>query len=98
MVKIIDKSEGQKNAKASIRGFNGAVSLFVVAAQTTIMPIILTDAKVARNPIVFVNNSFLALTAYARDVANQRAESSCQQHPVDRAINHSPASLEVLDE
>lgn len=67
MAKITYKSEGQKSAEASVRDFKDDLGPFVVAAETTRMPMIFTDAKAARNPIIFVNNSFLALTGYARD-------------------------------
>lgn len=67
MAKITNKSKEQKSAEASVRDFKDDLGPFVVAAETTRMPMIFTDAKAARNPIVFVNNSFLALTGYARD-------------------------------
>ncbi|WP_161978317.1 PAS domain-containing sensor histidine kinase [Sphingomonas oligophenolica] len=47
--------------------FRDALGPFVVAAETTRMPMVFTDADGAGNPLVFVNDSFVALTGFARD-------------------------------
>jgi PAS domain S-box-containing protein len=39
---------------------------FVIAAETTRMAMLFTDARVGGNPIIFANDAFLALTGYAR--------------------------------
>lgn len=67
MPKITLKSDAQLSAEASVDEFKNELGPFVVAAETTRMPMIFTDAKAARHPIIFVNNSFLALTGYDRD-------------------------------
>lgn len=67
MTAIIDKSEEQKNAGTNVNDFKDKPGQFVVAAETTRMPIIFTDATTATNPIIFANNSFLTLSGYARD-------------------------------
>ncbi len=64
--KIIDKSEEQKEAEADVEGFEKDLGPFVVAAETTRMAMIFTDAKEPNNPIIFANDSFLSLTGYAR--------------------------------
>lgn len=40
---------------------------FVVAAETTRMPMMFTDAKAPGHPIIFANDAVLALTGYDRD-------------------------------
>lgn len=41
--------------------------IFFAAVQTTRMPMIVTDPRLADNPIVFANAAFLAMTGYASD-------------------------------
>ena len=62
-----DKSEDQKAAEAEVDVFRRDLGPFVVAAETTRMPMVFTDAKVDGEPIIFANDSFLALTGYARE-------------------------------
>jgi PAS domain S-box-containing protein len=66
MTKITKKSEEQKGAEAEVEAFRKDLGPFVVAAEGTRMPMVFTDAKVAGDPIVFANDSFLALTGYDR--------------------------------
>jgi PAS domain S-box-containing protein len=40
---------------------------FVIAAETTRMAMLFTDACAAGDPIIFANDAFLSLTGYARD-------------------------------
>jgi PAS domain S-box-containing protein len=61
------KSTAQQSAEAEVEKFRGDLGPFVVAAETTRMAMAFTDAKVTGNPIIFVNDSFLALTGYARE-------------------------------
>jgi PAS domain S-box-containing protein len=70
---IARKSRRQKNAEAEVEGFRQDLGPFVVAAQTTRMPMVFTDAKAPGHPIIFVNDSMLALTGYSREeVLGQR--------------------------
>jgi len=62
----IAKSDEQKEAEAEVETFAKALGPFVVAAQATRMPMVFTDAKTSANPIIFVNDAFLALTGYDR--------------------------------
>jgi PAS domain S-box-containing protein len=66
MPKIIKKSAEQKIAESEVESFRQARGPFVVAAETTRMAMVFTDAKEAGNPIIFANESFLALTGYDR--------------------------------
>ena len=54
----------QQVAEADIEGFKEQLGPFVVAAETTRMPMVVTDAKAPGSPVIFVNQSFLALTGY----------------------------------
>jgi PAS domain S-box-containing protein len=64
---IMIKSEGQKVAEAEVEGFRQDLGPFVVAAETTRMAMLFTDAKEPTNPIIFANDAFLELTGYALD-------------------------------
>jgi len=61
------KSKQQEEAEAQVEGFKNDRGSFVVAAETTRMAMVFTDAKQPDNPIIFANDSFLSLTGYARD-------------------------------
>ena len=62
-----DKSETQKGAEAEVDSFRKDLGPFVVAAETTRMAMLFTDAQQTDNPIIFVNDAFLDLTGYERD-------------------------------
>ncbi|WP_353034659.1 HWE histidine kinase domain-containing protein [Mesorhizobium sp. M1328] len=53
-------------AEAEVEGFRKDLGPFVVAAETTRMAMVFTDAK-HENPIIFVNDAFLELTGYSRE-------------------------------
>ncbi len=61
------KDRDQKNAEAEVEEFKKDLGPFVVAAETTRMAMVFTDAKEPDNPIIFANDSFLKLTGYDRD-------------------------------
>ena len=67
MSKIMNKSEEQKAAEAEVESFRKNLGPFVVAAETTRMAMVFTDATEPDNPIIFANDSFLALTGYDRE-------------------------------
>ncbi len=60
-------SELQDDAEADVEGFKEDLGPFVVAAETTRMPMVFTDAKQANNSIIFANDSFISLVGYSRD-------------------------------
>jgi PAS domain S-box-containing protein len=66
MPEIVKKSKEQEVAEADVDRFRKDLGPFVVAAETTRMAMVFTDAKEADNPIVFANDSFLSLTGYER--------------------------------
>ncbi|MDB5469447.1 MAG: blue-light-activated histidine kinase 1 [Caulobacter sp.] len=67
MPRIVDKSQGQKNAEADVQRFRADLGPFVVAAETTRMAMVFADARDPEHPIIFANDSFLALTGYDRE-------------------------------
>jgi hypothetical protein len=67
MPEIRDKSVKRKNAEAAVKSFQMDLGPFVVAAESTRMAMVFTDAKEFDNPITFANNSFLSLTGYAHE-------------------------------
>jgi PAS domain S-box-containing protein len=64
---FVRKSEDQKDAEAEVESFHDHLGPFVVAAETTRMPMLFTDAKQPGNPIIFANDSFLVMTGYPRE-------------------------------
>jgi PAS domain S-box-containing protein len=67
MPEITNKSEEQKVAEAEVDSFRKDLGPFVVAAETTRMAMVFTDAKEPGHPIIFANDAFLALTGYGRE-------------------------------
>ena len=61
------KDPEQKLAEAEVEEVKDETSPFVIAAETTRMPMVFTDAKEVDHPIIFANDAFLKLTGYARD-------------------------------
>ena len=67
MPEITNKSEEQKDAEAEVESFRKDLGPFVVAAETTRMAMVFTDAKEPGHPIIFANDSFLSLIGYDRN-------------------------------
>ena len=67
MPKIVTRSEDQKAAEAEGDSFHNDLGPFVVAAETTRMAMVFTDACETDNPIIFANDAFVELTGYARE-------------------------------
>jgi PAS domain S-box-containing protein len=63
---ITNKSEEQKAAEGEVESFREDLGPFVVAAETTRMAMVFTDAKELGHPIIFANDAFLSLTGYDR--------------------------------
>ena len=64
MSREIEKSGKQEAAEADVEGYKQNLGPFVVAAETTRMPMVFTDAKAPGMPIIFANQAFLNLTGY----------------------------------
>jgi two-component system sensor kinase FixL len=57
----------QEAAVHEVERFQAALGPFVVAAKATRMPMLFTNAGAPRHPIIFANDSLLALTGFARE-------------------------------
>src|SRR5471032_1223575 len=66
MPTIVRKTHEQKGAEAEVESFEKRLGPFVVAAEKTRMAMVFSDAKEPNSPIIFANDSFLALTGYDR--------------------------------
>ena len=62
-----NKSREQEDAESEVESFRKELGPFVVAAETTRMAMVFTDAKEANHPLIFANDSFLSLAGYARE-------------------------------
>jgi PAS domain S-box-containing protein len=62
----VDKSKEQKAAESEVESFRKDLGPFVVAAETTRMAMVFTDAKESNHPLIFANDSFLSLAGYSR--------------------------------
>jgi PAS domain S-box-containing protein len=60
-------SKQQDDAEADVDSFKADLGPFVVAAETTRMPMVFTDAKQSNNAIIFANDSFISLFGFHRD-------------------------------
>ena len=61
------KDREQKAAEADVAGFKQDLGPFVIAAETTRMPMVFTDAKKPDNPLIYANDAFIKLTGYESD-------------------------------
>jgi PAS domain S-box-containing protein len=62
-----NKSKEQRAAESEVESFRKDLGPFVVAAETTRMAMVFTDAKAANHPLIFANDSFLSLSGYDRE-------------------------------
>jgi PAS domain S-box-containing protein len=62
-----NKSKEQQAAESEVDSFRKDLGPFVVAAETTRMAMIFTDAKEPNHPLIFANDSFLSLVGYGRE-------------------------------
>lgn len=67
MTSHVEKSDKQMSSEANVEHFHKDLGPFVVAAETTRMAMVFTDANTHDNSIIFANDSFLKLTGYDRD-------------------------------
>jgi two-component sensor histidine kinase len=75
MSEITKKSDQQKVAEAEVESFRKDLGPFVVAAETTRMAMVFTDATKPDNPIIFANDIFLSLTGYDREEVLGKSEA-----------------------
>lgn len=86
------KDQEQRKAEADVEEFRSDLGPFVVAAETTRMPMVFTDAKKPDNPIIFANDAFLKLTGYDRDELLAQRFNFLLADPTDR---HSLKEIKI---
>jgi len=86
MSEITKKSDQQKVAEAEVEGFRKDLGPFVVAAETTRMAMVFTDATKPDNPIIFANDSFLSLTGYDREEVLGKSFNFLMAHGADAEV------------
>src|ERR1700674_4450772 len=78
-----NKSKEQKVAESEVESFRENLGPFVVAAETTRMAMVFTDAKEPDNPIIFANDAFLSLTGYEREEVLGQSFNFLMAHGAD---------------
>ena len=78
------KDSEQHAAEAQVETFRDDRGPFVVAAETTRMPMVFTDSDKADHPIIFANDAFLELTGYDRDELLAQSFNFLLADPSDR--------------
>ncbi|MFJ7311825.1 HWE histidine kinase domain-containing protein [Pseudomonas sp. NPDC098747] len=86
MSEVQQKSEKQEDAEAAVDDFRKDLGPFVVAAETTRMAMLFTDAKAPGDPIVYANDSFLKLTGYDRNEVLGQSFNSLLEQRVDPEV------------
>jgi PAS domain S-box-containing protein len=95
MSEITIKSDQQKGAEAEVESFRKDLGPFVVAAETTRMAMVFTDATKPDNPIIFANDSFLSLTGYDREEVLGKSFNFLMAHGADaEALRRIKAEFE----
>src|ERR1700688_1095174 len=95
MSEITKKSDQQKVAEAEVESFRKDLGPFVVAAETTRMAMVFTDATKPDNPIIFTNDSFRSLTGYDREDVLDKSFNFLMAHGADaEALTRIKAEFE----
>src|SRR6202166_999144 len=71
--------KAQKDAEFEVASFRKDLGPFVVAAETTRMATVFTDAKEANHPLIFANDSFCA--GFRMPAIDSRATSTGGRRP-----------------
>lgn len=83
----------QQAAEAEVRRFKSHLGPFVVAAETTRMPMIFTDATEPGEPVIFANDAFLKLSGHTREEILGREFNSILAPDQDANL----AQIEAID-
>jgi PAS domain S-box-containing protein len=86
------RSKEQEAAESDVESFRKNLGPFVVAAETTRMAMVFTDAKEPNHPLIFANDSFLSLTGYDREEVLGQSFDFLMARPADP---EAPAQVEV---
>jgi PAS domain-containing protein len=81
--------------KAEVESFRKHLGPFVVAAETTRMAMVFTDATKPDNPIIFANDSLLSLIGYDREEVLGKSFNFLMAHGADaEALTRIKAEFE----
>ncbi len=90
------------HVSAEIAGTDGGYDPFFAAVQATRMPMVVSNPRLADNPIVYVNESFCRLTGYGREeiIGRNCRFLQCAETDPDtvariRAAIMAPAAIEI---
>ena len=86
MSEILNRSAEQKVAEGEVESFRKDLGPFVVAAETTRMAMVFTDAKEPDYPIIFANDAFLLLTGYDRNEVLGQSFNFLMARGADRKV------------
>ncbi len=90
-----EQDEKQASAEADVERFRKHLGPFVVAAETTRMAMVFTNAKEPGSPIIFANDSFLRLIGYDRDeVLGQAFNGLMERGATPEALAQVKAAFE----
>ncbi|MGI3903254.1 MAG: HWE histidine kinase domain-containing protein [Janthinobacterium lividum] len=90
-----EKGEKQESAEADVDHFRKHLGPFVVAAETTRMAMVFTNAKVPSSPIIFANDSFLRLIGYDRgEVLGQAFDALMERGTAPESLAQVKAAFE----
>jgi PAS domain S-box-containing protein len=78
-----NKSKEQKAAESEVESFRKELGPFVVAAETTRMAMVFTDAKEVNHPLIFANDSFLSLARCDREEVLGQSFDFLMTRPAD---------------
>lgn len=93
------KDREQKAAEAEVQDFREELGPFVIAADTTRMPMVFTDGKKSDHPIIYVNDAFLKLTGYDRDeILAQRFNFLLADESDQRVVDEIEAAFAGKDD
>ncbi|RYB01362.1 PAS domain-containing protein [Lichenibacterium ramalinae] len=89
------KSGEQRDGESDVAGFRDSLGPFVVAAETTRMPMVFCNARAPNRPIVFVNQAFLDLTGYdEQEVLGQKFDFLIQNGTDPEALAEIQTAFE----
>jgi PAS domain S-box-containing protein len=103
MSTVLVESASRTREEADVERFRGELGPFVVAVETTRMPMLFTDAVNPNHIIVFANNAFLTMSGYDREEVIGRSFTSLvvgsgstdTARELDAAFSESDSNLEI---
>ena len=96
-----DKSTEQKVAESEVESFRKDLGPFVVAAETTRMAMVFTDAKESNHPLIFSNDSLSKRAAWQKTKTLRRrpvraARPTSMSRKRDRTRNQTQVLFQTI--